>query len=195
MLPCAVNSLSSSDRFDQPSPMFPSVVTSLSSAIFIPVTSCISSIHLLLGRPFLLLPSPYASIIFHNPSDCIICPKSPSFLLSVVCCSVSSSSLQISMRTLSLVFFSVRDILFIFLHILVSHALIFFSVFFVIVNVPQLYRTVGKISILIILFSCLCSRVCLAVTFLIHCSFSYRHPSFCFVITPSLFSTSDPRNV
>src|SRR6218665_246737 len=42
---------------------FLSVITSLSSAGFIPVTSCISSIHFLVGRPLLLLPSPHASII------------------------------------------------------------------------------------------------------------------------------------
>src|SRR6218665_1145263 len=103
---------------------FLSAVTSLSSASFIPVTLCISSIHFLHGRP-LLLPSPYASIIlFSSPSDHITCPKNPSFLLSAVCCSVSSSSIPISMRTLSLVFFSVHDILCIFLHIHISHALI-----------------------------------------------------------------------
>src|SRR6218665_7350 len=103
---------------------FLSAVTSLSSASFIPVTSCISSIHFLLGRP-LLLPSPNASIIlFSSSSDRITCPKNPSFLLSAVCCSVSSSSIPISMRTLSLVFFSVHNILFIFLHIHISHALI-----------------------------------------------------------------------
>src|SRR6218665_3866760 len=62
---------------------FLSAVTSLSSASFIPVTSCISSIHFLLGRPLLLLPSPCASIIlFSSPSDRITCPKNPSFLLS-----------------------------------------------------------------------------------------------------------------
>src|SRR6218665_3050802 len=56
---------------------FLSAVTSLSSASFIPVTSCISSIHFLLGRP-LLLPSPNASIIlFSSPSDRITCPKNP----------------------------------------------------------------------------------------------------------------------
>src|SRR6218665_2390950 len=122
--PCAVNSSSSSDCLDHPSPMFLSAVTCLSSASFIPVTSCISSIHFLLGRP-LLLPSPYASIIlFSSPSDRITCPKNPSFLLSAVCCSVSSSSIPISMHTLSLVFFSVHDILCIFLHIHISHALI-----------------------------------------------------------------------
>src|SRR6218665_852540 len=78
---------------------FLSVVTSLSSASFLPVTSCISSIHFLLGRPLLLLPSPCASIIlFSSPSDRI---KNPSFLLSAVCCSVSSSSIPISMCTLS----------------------------------------------------------------------------------------------
>src|SRR6218665_1678891 len=63
---------------------------------------------------------------FSSPSDRITCPKNPSFLLSAVCCSVSSSSIPISMRTLSLVFFSVHDILCIFLHIHISHALIFF---------------------------------------------------------------------
>src|SRR6218665_3613703 len=131
---------------------FLSAVTSLSSASFIPVTSCISSIHFLLGRP-LLLPSLNASIIpFSSPSDRITCPKNPSFLLSAVCCSISSSSIPISMRTLSLVFFSVHDMLCIFLHIHISHALIFFSIFFVIVYVSQPYRTVGKISVLTILF-------------------------------------------
>src|SRR6218665_928683 len=44
------------------------------------------------------------------------------------------------------------DILCIFLHIHISHALIFFSIFFVIVHVSQPYRTVGKISVLTILF-------------------------------------------
>src|SRR6218665_3235447 len=132
---------------------FLSDVTSLSSASFIPVTSCISSIHFLLGRPLLLLPSPYASIIsFSSPSDRITCRKNPSFLLSAVCCSVLSSSIPISMRTLSLVFFSVHDILCIFLHIHISHALIFFSIFFVIVHISQPYRTVGKINVLTILF-------------------------------------------
>src|SRR6218665_3308993 len=109
---------------------FLSAVTSLSSASFIPVTSCISSIHFLLGHPLLLLPSPYASIIlFSSASDRITCPKNPSFLLSAVCCSISSSSIPISMHTLSFVFFSVHDILCIFLHIHISHALIFFSHF------------------------------------------------------------------
>src|SRR6218665_405796 len=104
---------------------------------------------------------------FSSPSDHITCPKNSSFLLSAVCCSVSSSSIPISMRTLSLVFFSAHDILCIFLHIYISHALIFFSIFFVIVHISQPYRTVGKINILTILFLCLCSRVCLAITFLI----------------------------
>src|SRR6218665_1641448 len=78
---------------------------------------------------------------FFSPSDRITCPKNPSFLLSAVCCSVSSSSIPISMRTLSLVFFSVHDILCIFLHIHISHALIFFSIFFVIVHVSQPNKT------------------------------------------------------
>src|SRR6218665_3348248 len=103
---------------------------------------------------------------FSSPSDRITCPKNPSILLTAVCCSVSSSSIPISMRTLSLVFFSVHDILCIFLHIHISHALIFSSIFFVIVHVSQPYRTVWKINALTILFSCLCSRVCLAITFL-----------------------------
>src|SRR6218665_3185650 len=89
---------------------------------------------------------------FSSPSDRITCPKNPSFLLSAVCCSVSSSSIPIFMRTLALAFFSVHDILCIFLHIHISHALIFFSNFFVIVHVSQPYRTVGKINVLIILF-------------------------------------------
>src|SRR6218665_3205371 len=72
---------------------FLSAVTSLSSASFIPVTSCISSTHFLLGHPLLLLPSPNASIIlFSSPSDRITCPKNPSILLSAVNFSASTSS-------------------------------------------------------------------------------------------------------
>src|SRR6218665_51153 len=52
-------------------------------------------------------------------TDRLTPPKKPSFLLSADCCSVSSS-ISISMRTLSLVFFSVHDILCIFLHINIS---------------------------------------------------------------------------
>ena len=75
---------------------FLSIIVYLSSASFILVTSCISSIHLLLGRPLLRLPSPHASIIrFSNPSDRITCPKNPSFILIAVCCSISSSSISI----------------------------------------------------------------------------------------------------
>src|SRR6218665_3275210 len=79
--PCAVDSLSPSDCLHQPSPLF---------------SFCrhISSIHFLLGCPLLLLPFPCASIIpFSNPSDRITCPKNPSFLLSAVCCGVSSSQI------------------------------------------------------------------------------------------------------
>src|SRR6218665_3120033 len=72
-------------------------VASLSSASFIPVTSCISSIHLCLGCPLLLLPSLHASVIpFSNLSDRIICPKNLSFLLIALCFSISSSSIRIS---------------------------------------------------------------------------------------------------
>src|SRR6218665_1660058 len=116
--PCAVSSWYSSDRHGKPS---------FSSACFIPVTSCISSIYLLLDRLLRLLPSLRASIIsFSNPFDCITCPKNPSFLIITICCSVSSSYSPISNLTLSLVFFSVHDILCIFLYIHPSHALIFF---------------------------------------------------------------------
>src|SRR6218665_2668272 len=75
---------------------FQFVVTSLSSASFIPVTSCISSNHLLLDRSLLLFPSLCASIIpLSNPSDRIKCPENPFFLLIAVCCSVSFSSILI----------------------------------------------------------------------------------------------------
>src|SRR6218665_3611794 len=171
---------------------FLSAVTSLSSASFIPVTSCISSIH------FLLLPSPNASIIlFSSPSDRITCPKNPSFLLSAVCCSVSSSSIPISMRTLSLVFFSVHDILCIFLHIHISHALIFFFIFFVIVHVTQPYRTVGKINVLTILFfvSMLTCLSCHNFSNPIIVAFPIATLRFISLSHLPSFSTSDPRNV
>src|SRR6218665_1016369 len=141
---------------------------SLSSTSFIPVTSCISSVHLLLGRPLLLIRSPHASILpFSNPSDRITCPKNPSFLLIAVYCSVSSSSIPISNRTLSLVFFSVHDILCIFLHIHISHALIFFP-FSLSLSTPHSHTKLSGQSVTSLSFlSCLCSRVCLAITFLI----------------------------
>src|SRR6218665_2119765 len=114
---------------------FLSIVASLNSASLIPVTSCISSIHLLLGRPLLLLPSLHASIIrFSNPSDRKTCPKNPSFVLIAVCCSVSSSSVPIFKRTLSLVF-SPFMIFFASSSISTSHmCLSFFHIFFVIVH-------------------------------------------------------------
>src|SRR3984885_9079676 len=87
-----------------------SIVASLNSAKFIPVLSCISSIHFFLGRPLSLLPSPRAIIIsFSNPFDLMICPKNPSFLLIAICCNVSSFSTPIFRRTSSFVFFSIHD--------------------------------------------------------------------------------------
>src|SRR6218665_1555098 len=46
---------------------FLSAVTSLSYASIIPVTSCISSIHFLLGRPLLLLASIIPASLFSPP--------------------------------------------------------------------------------------------------------------------------------
>src|SRR6218665_3621193 len=84
--------------------------------------------------PWSSSPPPSISVCQHHtfskPSDRITCPKYPNFLLSAVCCSISSASIPISMHTLSLVFFSVHDILCIFLQIHISHALVFFSIFF-----------------------------------------------------------------
>src|SRR6218665_1548427 len=77
----------------------------------------------------------YSIIPFSNPSDRLTCPKNPSFLLIAVCCSVSPSSTPISNRTLSLVFFSVHDILCIFLHYPHRTCVDIFSIFFVIVHV------------------------------------------------------------
>src|SRR3984885_10915458 len=101
---------------------FLSIVASLNSTKFIPVLSCISSIHFFLGRPLFLLPSPHAIIIsFYNPFDLMICPKNPSFLLIAICCNVSSFSTPIFRRTSSFVFFSIHDILCIFLLIHIIH--------------------------------------------------------------------------
>src|SRR6218665_1596181 len=47
-----------------------SSAASLSSVRSIPDIVCISSIHLFVGRPLFLLPSPQASIIFYKP----VCP-------------------------------------------------------------------------------------------------------------------------
>src|SRR6218665_1497888 len=168
----------------------------------------ISSIHSLLGRPLLLLPSPCASIIlFSSSSDRITCPKNPSFLLSAVCCSVSSSSIPISMHTLSLVFFSVHDVLCIFLNIHISHALIFFSILFVIVHVSQPYRTFGKISVHAISVVSSAYLTILFFVSMLTClsRHKFSHPiivafpiaTLRFISLSHLpsFSTSDPRNV
>src|SRR6218665_614708 len=75
---------------------FLSFVTTLSSASFIPVTSCISSIHLLLGRPLLLLlPSSHSFIhygdLYSAPSRLLRSAPDPctakekSFEARVVC--------------------------------------------------------------------------------------------------------------
>src|SRR6218665_620455 len=145
---------------------FLSVVTSISSASFIPVTSCSSSIHLLLG--LLLLPSPHASIIpFSNPSDSITCPKKPSFLLIAVCRRISSSSIPISNRTLSLVFFSIHDILCTFLHIHISHALISFPFSLSLSTSHSHTKLSGKSVTSLSFLSCLCSCVCLAIISLV----------------------------
>src|SRR6218665_3348339 len=117
--PCAVSSWNFSDHN-----CFLSVVMSISSASFIPV---ISYIHFLLGRPRLLLTSSHANNVpFSNPSCRITGLKNHSFLPIAVCCSVSSS-IPISKGTLSLVLFSVNDILCSFLHIHISQALILFA--------------------------------------------------------------------
>src|SRR6218665_3054480 len=108
-----------------------------------------------------------SSFFFSGPSDSITCPKNPSFFLSAVCCSVSSSSISISMRTLSLVFFSVHDILCIFLHIHISHALIFFPFSLSLSTSHSHTGLSGKSVPSLLFFSWLCSRVCLAITFLI----------------------------
>src|SRR6218665_3693802 len=101
------------------------------------------------------------------------------------------------MRTLSLVFFSVHDILCIFLHIHISHALIFLSIFFVIVHVSHPYRTVEKISVLTILFfmfmlTCL-SRHNFSNPIIVAFPIATLH----FISLSHLpsFSTSDPRDV
>src|ERR687898_647982 len=66
---------------------FLSEVASLNSARFIPVLSCISSIHFFLGRPLFFFPSPQANIIsFSSPSVRMTCPKNPSFLRNAICC-------------------------------------------------------------------------------------------------------------
>src|SRR6218665_715744 len=176
---------------------FLSAVTSLSSASFIPVTSCISSIHFLLGHPLLLLPSPYASIIpFSYPSDCITCPKNLGFLLRAVCYSVSSSCIPISMHTLSLVFFSIHDILCIFLPIHISHALIFFP-FSLSLSTSHSHtelsgKSVSSLSFFVSMLTCL-SRHNFSNSIIVAFTIATLH----FISLSHLpyFSTYDPRNV
>src|SRR6218665_1418468 len=49
--------------------------------------------------------------VFHYPSDRIICPKNPNFLLSAVCCSVSSSTNRRNATTNSATVFSLLSLL------------------------------------------------------------------------------------
>src|SRR6218665_2249370 len=113
-----------------------------------------------------VLPSPHANIIpFSNPSDRITWPKNPSFFFIAVCCSVLYSSAPISNHTLSLVFFSVHDIFS--SSISTSYMRLSFSHF--LCHCPRLtaIQSFRKISDLTILFSYLCSRVYLAIFFLL----------------------------
>src|SRR6218665_2374268 len=81
--------------------------------------------------------------------------KIPSFLLIAVCCSLPSSSIPIFTRTLSLVLFSVREILCNLPPYPHLTCVDLFSSLFVIVHVSQSCRTVGKISDLTFHFSLL----------------------------------------
>src|SRR6218665_26244 len=152
-------------------------------------------IHLLLGRPLLLLPSPHVRIIrFSNLSDRITCPKNPSSLLIALSFRVSSSSIPIFKHTLSLVFFSVHDILSIFLHIHISHALIF-----CLCHCPHLkpYKTVVKISdhtILLFVAMLMClSRPIVSSPIIV--AFPIAILRFISLSHLSSFSTSDSRNI
>src|SRR6218665_1597966 len=128
----------------------------------------------------------------HRVVEKIWCPKNPSFLLSTVCCSVSSSSIPISMRTLSLV----HDILCIFLHIHISHALIFFPFSLSLStshsHTELLEKLMFSLSFFVSMLTCLsCNNfsnpiiVAFPIATLRFISLSHL---------PS-FSTSDPRNV
>jgi len=130
-----------------------SAVTSLRSAKFIPVDSCIVSIHLFLGRPCFLIPSPHASInSFSSPFDLMTWPKNLILAFIIDCSSVSSFTIPAVLHTQSLVLFSIHDILNIFLHNHDSQALIFFSIFLVKVHDSLPYVTIGMIRALTSLF-------------------------------------------
>src|ERR1700733_1992445 len=138
--PCAFSSVSSSDQHDVPPrlssfhccfPQFRQIHSSSFMYFIHPLFSWSTSFS-----------SSFSTCHHHflsNPFDLMICPKNPSFLLIAICCNVSSFSTPIFRRTSSFVFFSIHDILCIFLHIHISQALIFFSKFFVIVHVSQPY--------------------------------------------------------
>ena len=133
--------------------VFRSLVASLSSGSFIFIVSCISSIHLLLGRPLPRLPSPHASIIsFSSPSARITCPKYVTFCLAALCLNVISPlKCPISSSICSFVLFSVQGTLNILLQIHISHASIFFSSALVFVHASHPYSTTGIIIALAIL--------------------------------------------
>ena len=90
---------------------FRSLVASLSSGRFILIVSCISSIHLFLGRPLPRFPSPHASIIsFSMPSARITWPKYVTFCLVALCLNdISPLKCPISSSICSFVLFSVQD--------------------------------------------------------------------------------------
>ena len=132
---------------------FRSLVVSLSSGRFILIVSCISSIHLFLGRPLPRFPSPHASIIsFSMPSARITWPKYVTFCLVALCLNdISPLKCPISSSICSFVLFSVQDTLSILLQIHISHASIFFSSALVFVHASHPYSTTGIIMAFTIL--------------------------------------------
>jgi len=104
-------------------------------------------------------PSPYVSFLL---SSLLVPPASFQLLHVSHPSNVSFSSIPISKHTLLLVFFYIHDILCIFPHIHISHALIFFSIFFVMTTSHSHTELSGKSVTSLSFFLCLCSLVCLA---------------------------------
>src|SRR6218665_722309 len=128
---------------------------SLSSSRLIPVPTSISFIHIFLGSPLLLLPSPHVNIIsFSRPFALITCSKIIIFCCVALCNNGNPPLIApISCSIASFVILSVHVTLSILLQIHVLQASIFFSIVFVFVHVSQPHRTPGKTIAFIIIIS------------------------------------------
>src|SRR6218665_1009969 len=120
---------------------------SLSSSRLIPFPTSISFIHIFLGSPLLLLPSPHVNTISFSGPFALITSSEIIIFCFVALCNNDKPPLiaTISCSLASFVLLSVNATLSILLQIHILQASIFFSIVFVFVHVSQPHRTPGKL--------------------------------------------------